>query len=213
MELTDQLEQYINEHSSEEDPVLKELCRETHLKVIYPRMLSGRAQGKFLEFISRMIHPQHVLEIGTYTGYSAICLAKGLTTEGKLTTIEINDELREFAAKYFTKAGISKQIIQLTGDALDIIPGLEDRYDLVFIDAEKKDYIDYYRLVFDKVNPGGYIIADNVLWDGKVLDPASNSDKETVGIVAFNDYVRKDPNVDNVILSVRDGISLIRKKS
>lgn len=207
----EKLNGYIEEHSSPEDAVLAELNRETHLKVIYPRMLSGSIQGKFLEFISRMLQPQFILEIGTYTGYSAICLAKGLRPEGKLITLEINDELLSFQNKFIEKAGLRHCIEQKTGDALDIIPKLEQAFDLVFIDAEKKDYINYYDLVMEKLRPGGYILADNVLWDGKVLSTNDNKDKETQGIIAFNKHITSDKRVENAILSIRDGISLIRK--
>ena len=205
------LSEYIEDHSSSEEEVLAELNRETHLKIIYPRMLSGNIQGKFLEFISRMIQPEFILEIGTYTGYSAICLSRGLKPNGKLITLEINDELTSFQNKYFEKAEVRHSIQQVTGDALKIIPELRQTFDLVFIDAEKKDYIQYYELVMQKLKPGGYILADNVPWDGKVLKPKEFRDKETQGIIAFNEHIDKDNRVENIILSIRDGISLIRK--
>jgi predicted O-methyltransferase YrrM len=207
----EQLSEYIEQNSSAEDEVLAGLNRETHLKAIYPRMLSGNIQGKFLEFISRMICPAYILEIGTYTGYSAICLARGLAKGGKLITIEINDELATFQEKYFKKAGVDHCIQRETGDALKLIPALQQQFDLVFIDAEKKDYIKYYELVIGKVRAGGFVLADNVLWDGKVLKTNEYTDKETKGIIEFNRHIQRDRRVENVIVSIRDGISLIRK--
>ncbi len=204
-------EKYIIDHTSPEDEVLASLNRETHLKVLYPRMLSGHVQGRILEMISRMIRPERILEIGTYTGYSAICLAKGLTKDGFLHTIEINPELDEIAGRYFIKAGLESRIIRHTGDALEIIPKLNEQFDLVFIDAAKEHYPDYYRLVFDKVKKGGFIMADNALWDGKVVSDKNAPDKETQGIMTFNDLVQQDDRVENVLLSDRDGLMVIRK--
>ena len=205
------LETYITDHTSPEDELLKRLNRETHLKVLNPRMLSGHVQGRFLEMISKMIQPHRILEIGTYTGYSAICLAKGLAGNGILHTIEVNPELEEFAKRYFREAGLEKQIIQHSGDALELIPQINETFDLVFIDAAKESYLDYYHLIFDKVRKGGFILADNALWDGKVVDPNQAQDKETHGIVAFNDFIRNDNRVEKVLLSLRDGIMIIRK--
>ena len=205
------IETYITDHSSPEDDLLKRLNRETHLKVLNPRMLSGHVQGRFLEMISKMIRPQRILEIGTYTGYSAICLAKGLAGNGILHTIEVNPELEEFAKRYFREAGLESQIIQHGGDALELLPQIDETFDLVFIDAAKESYLDYYHLIFDKVRKGGFILADNALWDGKVVDPNQVQDKETQGIMAFNDFIRKDDRVENVLLSLRDGIMIIRK--
>jgi predicted O-methyltransferase YrrM len=158
-----------------------------------------------------MVKPDHILEIGTFTGYSAICLAKGLSDSGKLFTIEKNDELADFPIRYFKKAGISDKVELIIGDALEIIPLLDYEFDLVFIDAEKKDYVDYYNLIIDNVRPGGYILADNVLWHGKVIDNPETFDKETKGIAAFNKYIIEDMRVENVIIPIRDGIMLIRK--
>ena len=205
------IETYITDHTSPEDDLLKRLNRETHLKVLNPRMLSGHVQGRFLEMISKMIRPQRILEIGTYTGYSAICLAKGLAGNGILHTIEVNPELEEFAKKYFREAGLESQIVQHGGNALELIPQIDETFDLVFIDAAKESYLDYYHLIFDKVRKGGFILADNALWDGKVVDPNQVQDKETQGIIAFNDFIRKDDRVENVLLSLRDGIMIIRK--
>jgi predicted O-methyltransferase YrrM len=160
--------------------------------------------------ISKMIRPDNILEIGTFTGYSAICLAKGLKPGGKLTTIEMNDELSAFTHSYFCKAGVETKISQLTGNALEIIPALDQMYDLVFIDADKREYIEYYRLIIDKVKPGGYILADNVLWGGKVLDPKP-VDPQARGIIDFNEMIKKESGIDNVIVPMRDGLMLIRK--
>lgn len=208
----DKLDEYLINHSSPEDEVLAELNRTTHLKVLYPRMLSGQIQGKLLEMISRMIRPKRILEIGMYTGYSAICLARGLAPDGKLITTEINDEIIPIAEKYIGKAGLTDRIDIKTGDALEIIPKLDGPFDLVFIDAEKKDYISYYNLIIDKVCQGGFILADNVLWDGKVLQNRDTADKETMGIMDFNKKIVSDNRVETIILPVRDGLSLIRKK-
>jgi predicted O-methyltransferase YrrM len=174
-------------------------------------MVSGHLQGKLLEFISCMIQPSNILEIGTFTGYSAICLAKGLKPDGRLITIEINDELTHFAHSYFEKAGLADKITQYTGKAQDIILGLDNIFDLVFIDAEKTEYIDYFMLIIDKVRPGGFILADNVLWGGKVVEQES-SDKQLMGILDFNTMIRHLPNIEEVIIPIRDGLMLIRKK-
>jgi caffeoyl-CoA O-methyltransferase len=209
LSIDDKLSEYITACSSPEDPVLAELYRETQCKVLYPRMISGHLQGKLLEFLSRMIQPAAILEIGTYTGYSAICLAKGLKPGGKLHTVEINDELLPVINKYIRKAGFQDTIVLHTGDARKIIPSLKEEFDLVFIDGDKEQYLDYYRAAFGKIRTGGYIIADNVLWGGKVIAPSK--DKETFGIVAFNEAVKKDDRVDKLILPFRDGLMLIRK--
>lgn len=205
------LNEYIVRYSTKEDKILEELNRETNLKILYPRMLSGHLQGKILEMISKMISPVNILEIGTYTGYSAICLAKGLNKSGKVHTIERNDELKDFSEKYFKKAGFDEKIVLYTGDAKKIIPGINSLFELVFIDADKHEYLNIYKLVFDKVSVGGYILADNVLWGGKVIKKQKSQDKETRGIVEFNDYVQNDSRVENVILPVRDGLMIIRK--
>ncbi|MEZ5083886.1 MAG: O-methyltransferase [Bacteroidales bacterium] len=188
-------EDYIIQYSTPEKDILYELARETHLKTIYPRMLSGHLQGLFLDMISRMIKPGLILEIGTFTGYSAVCLAQGLAENGVLHTIEINAELPDISSACFMKANVSDKILQHVGHALDIIPTLPDNFDLVFIDADKENYLNYYHLVFDKVKPGGFILADNVLWGGKVLENQTLMDKETQGIFLFNEFVKNDDRV------------------
>lgn len=205
------LDQYILDHTSPEDDFLKELDRETHLKVLRSRMLSGHLQGQILSMISSMIKPQRILEIGTFTGYSALCLAKGLPENGQLHTIEIDDELESIARKYFRKSGMGSKIIQHIGDARQIIPSLTQQFDLVFIDADKREYCDYYHLVFDRIAVGGFLLADNILWNGKVVDPDESDDEQTRGILDFNDLVHNDKRVQNAILPVRDGIMLIQK--
>lgn len=211
MLLKQEIEEYIINHTSPEDPVLSELSRETHIKVINPRMLSGHPQGKILEFISKMISPQKILEIGTYTGYSAICLSKGLKPGGELHTIEKNDELTTLQTIYFKKSGFDKQISQHVGDAMKIIPNLNHSWDLVFIDADKKKYTDFLELVLPNVTKGGIIVTDNVLWDGKVIDKNNEEDPDTIAIKRFNKTVIEHVELETIILPVRDGISIVRK--
>lgn len=203
------LDAYIEQHSSKPDEHLQQLDRETHLKVLQPRMLSGAVQGKFLEFISTMIRPKRILEIGTYTGYSGICMAKGLVEGGTITTIDINEELSSMVRRYVDAAGLTEKFDIRTGDATRIIPELSGPFELVFIDADKRNYSRYYELVIDKVPAGGWILADNVLWSGKVVEEAT--DKDTTAIRAFNELVQADERVENVLLSVRDGIMIVRK--
>jgi caffeoyl-CoA O-methyltransferase len=205
------LEQYIEEFSTPADPVLEDLYRQTHIRFVNPNMVSGHLQGKFLELISLMIKPDNILEIGTFTGYSAICLSKGLKPDGKLITIEINDELNSFAHSFFCRAGVDEKIIQLNGRAQDIIPKLDVMFDLVFIDGDKREYNEYYNSVIGKVKPGGFILVDNVLWDGKVLDK-NTSDQQTMGIINFNNMIQNEKNIDYEILPLRDGLMLIHKK-
>ena len=204
------LEEYIAANITDEDPVLAELSRETYLKVLNPRMLSGHIQGKFLEIISKMVSPQNILEIGTFTGYSSICLAKGLKENGKLYTIDHNDELLSIQKKYITKAGLDEKIELISGDAIEIVKKLDIVFDLVFIDADKTSYSEYYKLILNKTKPGGVILADNVLWNKKVIDPKSN-DGDTRAIKEFNELVKNDPATEVLILPLRDGISVIRK--
>ena len=209
--ISDKLEKYALSYTSPEDPLLRELYRETNLKTMYPRMLSGPVQGKLLEMLSRMIQPKYILEIGTFTGYSALCLARGLQKQGTLVTIELSPEMVDFAGRYFKLAGLEGKIRQETGHALEIIPSLDYEWDLVFIDADKENYLNYYKLVFERLRPGGYVLADNVLWGGKVLEPRTGQDRETRGITEFNEFVRSDPRVDKVLLPLRDGLMVLRK--
>ncbi len=204
------LEKYIDNQTSNEDKLLQSLDRETNLKTTMPRMLSGKVQGKFLKMISMMIKPDRILEIGTFTGYSALCLARGLKTKGKLYTIESNEELEEIAQRYFDSSGMSNRIKLIIGDALNEIPKLNETFDLVFIDADKEQYIEYYKLAKVRLHKGGIIIADNVLWGGKVLD-SNNPDKETASIQAFNNFVKQDKEVEQVMIPLRDGLLLVRK--
>lgn len=215
MNITDpKIEKYIQDHCSEEPSYLKDLDRETYLKVLMPRMLSGHVQGRILSMISKMIAPQNVLEIGTFTGYSALCLAEGLKEGGMVHTIDINEELEELVARYIEKAGMQGKIKQYIGDAMQIIPNMDVRFDLVFIDADKINYPAYYEMVLPKIQSGGFILADNVLWSGKVaeIDDDTKVKKDTRAILDFNKTVAEDSRVEKVILPVRDGIMLIRKK-
>lgn len=207
-----ELENYIFNVIDPEDQLLYELNRETYVKTMHPRMVTGHWQGQILQMISTMIKPRSILEIGTFTGYSAICLSKGLAPGGHIHTIEVNDEITEIPAKYFKKAGLENVITLHVGDALDIIPTLDAEFDLVFIDGEKSEYIKYYNAVFDKVVPGGFILADNILWSGKVLKKVEKGDYYTQGILEFNVYLKNDSRVEKTILPLRDGTMLIRKK-
>jgi len=200
---------YSEEHTTFESQLLKKINRDTHTEVSKPRMLSGHLQGRVLAMISRMIKPSAILEIGTYTGYSAICLAEGLSTKGKLTTLEINEELEGRVRNYFKEAGLEKIIDFRIGNALHIIPTLKATYDLVFIDADKENYSNYFDFIIDKVAVGGFILADNVLWSGKVLDP--KPDKDTHAILEFNRKIQLDERVENILVPLRDGVMLIRK--
>lgn len=211
--IEEELQQYCEEHTSPETEVLKKLNRETHAKIMMPRMLSGHIQGRTLAMFSQMLRPENILEIGTYTGYSGICLAEGLTENGTLHTIDINDELEDFVRGYFKEAGIENKVNYLLGNALEIIPTLNVTFDLVFIDADKINYANYYDLVIDKVRAGGFIIADNVLWSGKVLEKYRKKlDKDTEALLAFNQKVQQDERVENVLLPIRDGLLVMRKK-
>jgi predicted O-methyltransferase YrrM len=204
------LDSYLLEHSSQEDPVLKELARQTYLNEIHPRMLSGHILGSFLTLFSKMLSPERILEIGTFTGYSAICLARGLREGGRLTTIEVNDELQETSLEFFRRAGLEEQIDLINGDAKDLIPTLTGNFDLVFLDAHKDDYPDYYDLVIERVPSGGYILADNVLWGGKVLEnPLPDATTRTID--QFNQKVNGDHRVENLLLPLRDGVMVIKK--
>lgn len=202
---------YITEYSSKPDELLKLIERETHLKVLRPQMVSGSIQGKILETFSQMINPKYVLELGTFTGYSTLCIAKGLQANGKIYTIEVNDELKDFTQAFFDKSTHKNQIEFLIGDARDIIKKIDVNFDLVFIDADKRQYSEYYNLVFDKVKKGGFIIADDVLWYGKVNAEIPDNDLYTKELVKFNDLIKNDNRVENIIFPIRDGLNVIRK--
>ncbi|RAW01066.1 O-methyltransferase [Pseudochryseolinea flava] len=205
------LQQYSEDHSTAEDALLQKVNRDTHAHVLMPRMLSGQLQGRVLSMISHMIRPQAILEIGTYTGYATLCLAEGLATGGKIVTLDINEELEDRVRRHFKESGKESAIDYRIGNAVKLIPSLTDTFDLVFIDADKENYSTYFDLIFDKLKVGGFILADNVLWSGKVLD--AKPDKDTRAIMAFNRKVQNDPRVENVLLPIRDGIMLIRKVS
>ena len=209
--VNNKIEDYIEKNSSKEPQVLKDLNKETYLKVLNPRMLSGHLQGRFLSIISKLIKPKKILEIGTYTGYSAICMAEGLINKGIIHTIDINEELVSIQKKYFKKTRTTNSIIQHVGDAKEIIGKIDETFDLVFLDADKENYIEYYNLCIDKVRSGGLIIADNVLWTGKVIDPESYDDELTQYLIDFNKVIAKDNRVENIILPLRDGLNIIIK--
>jgi predicted O-methyltransferase YrrM len=204
------LEKYVCEHTANESDLLKKINRETHLEVLQPRMLSGHLQGRVLSMFSKMIWPERILEIGTYTGYSALCLAEGLTSNGKLVTIDINEELAPRVRSYFSTSEFSEQIDYKIGAAMELIPTLNEKWDIVFIDADKHNYINYYHLVFPMVNIGGYIIADNVLWSGKVID-SSHNDKDTQLLRDYNLLNHEDERVEEVLFPIRDGLMISRK--
>ncbi|MES2799941.1 MAG: class I SAM-dependent methyltransferase [Bacteroidota bacterium] len=209
--IAEELDDYVCANTQAEPTVLAELNRKTHAEVLYPRMLSGHFQGRVLSMLSHMIKPRRILEIGTYTGYSALCFAEGLTEDGKIFTIDVNEELEELVKTFVEKAGFQSKVEYLIGDATAIIPTLEEEWDIVFIDADKKSYCQYYDLVFDKVKKGGYIIADNVLWSGKVLHDYESLDRETKVIVDYNTKNQEDKRVENVLLPIRDGLMIARK--
>lgn len=210
--LPTEIENYTIKHSSPEPELLYNLNRETHLTSLQPRMLSGHLQGRVLSMLSHMIKPSRILEIGTYTGYSALCMAEGLAKDGVLHTIEFNEEVLVVAERYFSKSSYAKQIKQHIGDATIIIPELNEEFDLVFIDADKENYLNYYNLVFDKLKTGAYIIADNVLWSGKVLDEKEiRNDRDTKSIVEFCQFVQNDSRTENVLFPIRDGLLIVRK--
>jgi caffeoyl-CoA O-methyltransferase len=210
--LAEGIETYSEEHTEPESDLLKSLNRETHAKVLNPRMLSGHIQGRVLSMLCRMIRPSRILEIGTYTGYSAICLCEGLAPEGRLITIDINEELETFTRSYFERAGLQDKIDYKIGDALQIIPTLQETFDLVFIDADKINYISYFKLCLEKIRTGGFIVADNVLWSGKVIEKdLKRNDKDTQVLLDFNKMIQEDSRVSNLLLPVRDGLMIIQK--
>ncbi|MBI35639.1 MAG: methyltransferase [Flavobacteriales bacterium] len=210
--LPKEINDYCTLYTQKEDDVLYRLHRETHQKILRPRMLSGHLQGQLLTFFSKMIQPEYILEIGTYTGYSAICLARGLKKGGKLYTIDVNEELEDFALSFIEKAGLKECVEMHVGDATKVVPSLKRKWDLVFIDADKENYINYYNLVFDSVKKGGFLIFDNVLWSGKVTQKVDLKDRETVTLVDLAKLLQEDERVENVLLPVRDGLFMVRKK-
>ncbi|MEM9325214.1 MAG: O-methyltransferase [Bacteroidota bacterium] len=205
-----ELSAYVEHHSSPESDLLRRIHRETHLHVLKPRMVSGHLQGRFLSMISHMMRPRRILEIGTFTGYSALCLAEGLQPDGRLVTIDINEELTSRVRSYFDDSPYGHQIEMKIGNALDILPNLEETWDLAFIDADKVNYHRYYDLLIDKMRPGGVLLADNVLWSGKVTQN-NKTDEDTVAIRDFNQKIQEDPKVENVLAPIRDGLMMIRK--
>ncbi len=209
--VNNKIEDYIRKNSSKEPEILKDLNKETYLKVLNPRMLSGHIQGRFLSIITKLIKPKKILEIGTYTGYSAICMAEGLIENGIIHTIDINEELISIQNKYFAKSKCDNSIIQHVGDARNIIKSINEKFDLVFLDADKENYIEYYELVIEKVKKGGLIIADNVLWTGKVVEPEKDDDELTQYLIDFNKMINEDDRVENIILPLRDGLNVIIK--
>lgn len=210
--LAEEIEKYSETHTENENELLKSLNRDTHANVLNPRMLSGHLQGRFLSMIARMIAPEKILEIGTYTGYSALCLCEGLQKNGRLITLDINEELEDFTRRYFNESPFANQIDYRIGNAIDIIPELSETFDLVFIDADKINYFSYFNLCIDKVRPGGFILADNVLWSGKVVDKTLKKiDKDTQALLDFNRMMHEDPRVSNILLPLRDGLMILQK--
>ena len=207
--ISEKLAEYLSQNSDKEPEILSKLNKETHQKILQPRMLSGHLQGRFLSLISKIKSPFHILEIGTYTGYGTICLAEGLATNGKIFTIDRNEELINIQNKYFEESGNRDKIVQLTGNAVDILMGLNENFDLIFIDADKENYIKYFEIVSKKLNPNGIIISDNVLWSGKVIEE-SNNDQETDTLKNFNKLLSKDERFETIILPLRDGLSISR---
>ena len=209
--IDDNILNYSISKSEKESKLLNDLYRETYLKVLNPRMISGHYQGRILSFISKIISPKKILEIGTYTGYSAICLCEGLDNDGVLHTIDNNKELVKIQNKYFKKANLTNKIVQHSGDAKNIIPSIDEEFDIVFIDADKESYPEYYDLIINKVRSGGIIIADNILWSGKILEKVEKDDQATKSIIEFNNKIIEDNRVKNIILPIRDGLNIVRK--
>ena len=205
------IQKYCEEHTDHEPEILKEISRETHLKVLRSRMLSEHFMGRFLSFFSKLLQPERILEIGTYTGYSAISLAEGLREGGKLITIDCNEELEDLIKNNILKSGMSDKIEFVLGDAKNVLPNLTDKYDLIFIDADKMNYSSYYGMIFGKVKVGGVILADNVLWSGKVVEPVKTNDLDTIAIKTFNDELVNDPRIEKILLPLRDGLFMARK--
>lgn len=208
--ISEDLENYVTAHSENEPELLQQLNRETHQKILQPRMLSGHFQGRVLSILAKLIQPKNILELGTYTGYATLCLAEGLHEDGIIDTIDINEELEDIQNKYFELSGKRHQIVQHVGNALDIIPTLNKKFDLVFIDADKENYINYWNLIVPIMNKGGIILSDNVLWSGKVLEEIKKNDKSTPILIAYNKLVKDDPRVETVLLPIRDGLTVSR---
>ncbi|MFK5958889.1 MAG: O-methyltransferase [Lutibacter sp.] len=210
--LPDKIDKYIVAHSQKEPEILQQLNKETWQKVLNPRMLSGAFQGRLLAMISKLIQPLNILEIGTYTGYSALCLAEGIQKKGTLITIDKNEELESFAKKYIDKSPYKNQIKQLVGNAIEIIPDLNEKFDLVFIDADKSNYVNYFNLIIDKMNSGGVILSDNVLWSGKVVEEVNPKDNDTKTLLAYNQLLNSDDRIESILLPIRDGLTISRVK-
>ena len=210
--ISKELSDYCENNTTPESEILSKLNRETHLKVVSPRMLSGHLQGRFLSFISKLQQPKLIVEIGTYTGYSALCLAEGLVKDGKLISIDVNEETSSFAKSFISKTEYANQIDLVLADAKEFVTTINKPIDLVFIDADKKNYLNYYHLIIDKIKPGGLIIADNVLWSGKITMPEKEMDRETLALHQFNQFVQQDSRVENILLPIRDGLMIVRKK-
>ena len=210
--ISEKLDDYVVKHSEKEPALLKALTRETYQKVLQPRMLSGHYQGRILSVLSKLIRPKTILELGTFTGYSALCLAEGLNKNGVLHTIDINEELVDFQRRYFDKSDYGSQIIQHLGSALDIIPTIETTFDLVFMDADKPNYINYFHQIIDKLNQGGVILSDNVLWSGKVIESLDPSDISTKIVLEYNTLLKEDSRLETVLLPIRDGLTISIKK-
>ena len=209
--ISQELDDYCCDHTTAEDELLANLNRATHVRILQPRMLSGHFQGRLLSLLSKLIRPERILEIGTYTGYSALCMAEGLTKNGKLITIDVNAQLEGFVRPYFAKSAFNDRIDYRIADAGELIPTLDEEFDLVFIDADKRNYPKYYDLVIDKVKQGGIILSDNVLWSGKVVQTEGKIDKDTQVLLAYNEMIHNDPRVENILLPIRDGIMVARK--
>ncbi|MBD3864363.1 O-methyltransferase [Olleya marilimosa] len=209
--LPEKLDDYVVAHSQDEPELLQQLTRETYQKILQPIMLSGPYQGRVLSMISKLIRPKSVLELGTFTGYATLCLAEGLHPEGEIHTIDVNEELEDFQRKYFDKSGYGTQIHQHLGSAIDILPTLDKTFDLVFIDADKPNYVNYFHLIIDKLNLGGIILSDNVLWHGKVIEPVDAKDVSTNVVLEFNTLLKEDPRIETVLLPIRDGLTISRK--
>ncbi|HTO34767.1 MAG TPA: O-methyltransferase [Flavobacterium sp.] len=208
--ISEELEGYVAKHSENEPELLAQLNKETYQKVLLPRMLSGHFQGRVLSMLSKLVRPKTMLEIGTYTGYATLCLCEGLQDSGVIHTIDIKEELVDFQRKYFEKSPWGKQIVQHLGNAVDIIPNIDAKFDLVFIDADKENYLNYYEMIVPKMNKGGIILSDNVLWSGKVLESLKDGDKSTKVILQYNKHLKEDPRVETVLLPIRDGLTVSR---